>query len=201
MQKCYNITVTGKVQNMGFRSVVEYAGRMLALSGLVFNARNGSVRIICCGEEDVIGDFFQEIRTRGEQRGAVIEDIKEQEMPFIDLPDTFSRLFTDDDIDTGRKLDKGNDLLTDIKADTSAIRGDTSVLPEIKMGIDNLNVKFDSFITEQKEHNQWMKDHLIKMDEHNIKMDEHNIKMDEHNQWMKEHNQRLEKILEKLAER
>jgi hypothetical protein len=53
------------------------------------------------------------------------------------------------------------------------IKSDTSVLPEI-------NLKFDSFITEQKEHNQWMK---------------------EHNQWMKEHNQRLEKILERLAEK
>ncbi len=78
-------------------------------------------------------------------------------MPFIDLPDMFSRLFTDDDIDTGRKLDKGNDLLTDIKADTSAIRGDTSVLPEIK------NI-LGSFVIEQREHN-------TRMDEHNLHLE------------------------------
>lgn len=61
--------------------------------------------------------------------------------------------------DTNRKLDVGIGILKNIKSDTSA-------LPEI-------NSKFDSFITEQREHNQWMK----------------------------EHNQRLEKILERLAER
>ncbi len=187
MQKCYNITVTGKVQDIGFRSVVEYAGRLLELNGLVFNAKNGSVRILCCGEDDIIGDFFHEIRTRGEQRGAVIRDIKKQEMPFIDLPEMFSRLFTDDDIDIGRKLDKGNDLLTDIKADTAVL---------------------SSFVIEQREHNKEQREHNKKQREHNKRLDDHNqwmkehlVKMDDHNQWMKEHNQRLEKILEKLAEK
>lgn len=144
MQRCYNITVTGKVQDIGFRSVVEYVGRLLELNGLVFNAKNGSVRILCCGEDDIIGDFFHEIRSRGEQRGAVIRDIKKQEMPFIDLPDMFSRLFTDDDIDIGRKLDKGNDLLTDIKADTAVL---------------------SSFVAEQRIHNQHLEKILEKLTE------------------------------------
>ncbi len=185
MEKCYNITVTGKVQDIGFRSVVEYAGRLLDLSGLVFNARDGSVKIVCCGEDSAIREFFQQIRIRGKQRGAVIEDIKKREIPFdvIDLPDTFSRVLADDDIDIGRKLDKGNELLRDIKKDTSVlpdVKKDVSVLPDIKMGIGNLNTKFDSFITVQGEHNK-------RMDEHNKHLDEHNL--------------RLEKILEKLAER
>ena len=79
-----------------------------------------------------------------------------------------------------RKLDKGIEILSDIKGNTSAlpeVKGDTSA---IKVGIDNLNVKFGSFIVEQMEHNK--------------RMDEHNLRMDEHNR-------RLEKILEKLAER
>ncbi len=99
-QKCYNITVTGKVQDIGFRSVVEYAGRLFALSGLVFNARDGSVKIICFGEDSLVREFFQEIRSREEQRGAVIENIKKKEIPsgaidINDLPDTFSRVLTD----------------------------------------------------------------------------------------------------------
>ncbi len=156
MQKCYNITVTGKVQDISFRSVVEYAGRLLALSGFVFNARDGSVKIICCGEESVIRKFFQEIRTEGEQRGAVIKDIQKREIPFdIDLPDVFSKVTTDDDVDIGRKLDKGNDLLTDIKADTSAINS----------GIDALNVKFGIFIREQGEHNKRLEKILEKLAE------------------------------------
>lgn len=168
--KCYNVTVTGKVQDIGFRSVVEYAGRLLGLPGLVFNAKDGSVKIICCGEDSAIREFFQQIRTRGEQRGAMIKDIKKQEVPFdiIDLPDTFSRVLADEDIDIGRKLDKGNELLIDIKRDTSLlldIKRDTSVLPEIKAGMDSLNIKFDSFIRGQEEHNLHLERILEKLAE------------------------------------
>ena len=52
-----------------------------------------------------------------------------------ELPYEFSKVSSDDEIDLGRKLDKGNFLLTDIKADTS----------EINDGINNLNIKFDAF--------------------------------------------------------
>lgn len=160
MQKCYNVAVTGKVQDVGLRAVIEYAGRLLNLSGLVFNAKDGSVRIICCGESNEITEFSKEIKTRGEQRGAIIQDIKKQEIPIvIDLPYPFSRVLADEDTDIGRKLDKGNEFLRN--------------LPDMKNGIENLNVKFDSSLTEQRGFNQEMR----------------------------EHNQHLEKILEKLAER
>jgi acylphosphatase len=116
MQKCHSIIVTGKVQDIGFRSVVEHIGRSFGMPGLVFNAKDGSVKILCCGEESVIDNFTQTIRVRGEESGAEIEDIKEKVLPFnIDLPDEFSRVSSDDEIDLGRKLDKGNLLLTDIK--------------------------------------------------------------------------------------
>lgn len=130
MEKCYNITVTGKVQDIGFRAIAEYAGRLLDISGSVYNTKNGSVKIICGGEDSAIGQFVQQIRTRGEERGVVITDIKKREVPLDiidvkDLPYPFSRVLADEDIDLGRKLDKGNELLIDIKRDTS-------VLPEIK---------------------------------------------------------------------
>jgi len=96
-----------------------------------------------------------------------VDEIKSEEIAFeIYLPQRFLRLYTDELTDISRKLDKGNELLGDIKTDTSA-------LPEIK------NV-LNSYVEEQREHNQSMK---------------------EHNQWMKEHNQRLENILVKLAEK
>ncbi len=131
-------------------------GRSFGLPGLIFNAKDGSVKILCCGEDSVIDNFTQTIKVRGEESGAEIEGIKEQALPFdIDLPDEFSRVSSDDDIDIGRKLDKGNYLLTDIKADISGIRtdtsilpgikSDTSILPEINSGINNLNTRFDAF--------------------------------------------------------
>lgn len=161
--KCYNITVTGKVQDIGFRGIAEYAGRLLDLSGIVYNAKNGSVMIICRGDDSGIKDFSQEIMKRGVQKGALIQDIIRQELPFdIDLPYPFSRVLTDDDIDNGRKLDKGNELLTDIKGDTSAIKSDTAA---IKVGIDTLNAKFDSFIHVQEEHNLRLEKILEKLAE------------------------------------
>ena len=173
--------IIGKVQDIGFRALIEDIARIYDLKGFAFNDLDGSVKMVCCGGNEVIADFLEELKAKGTQRGAVIEDIAKKEIPFeIYLPQRFLRLYTDELADIGRKLDKGNELL-------SQIMSGTSELPNIKNGIDNLNAKFDSYIGEQREHNQWMKDHLIKMDEHN--------------QWMKEHSQRLEKILEKLAER
>lgn len=152
--KCYKTTITGKVQDTSFRSVVVYAG------------------------SSDITEFIREIKIRGERRGAVIQDIERQEIPtdiigINDLPYPFSRVLSDDDIDLGRKLDKGNELLTDPKGDTSVlpdIKGDTSA---IKMGIFTLNSKFDTL----------------------------NSKFDSFIHGQEEHNLRLEKILEKLAER
>jgi len=143
MQKCHSIIVTGKVQDIGFRSIVEHIGRSFGMHGLVFNAKDGSVKILCCGEDSVIDNFTQTIKVRGRESGAEIEGIKEQALPFdIDLPDEFSKVSCDDEIDIGRKLDKGNFLLTNIKSDTSGIKSDTSGIND---GINNLNIKFDAF--------------------------------------------------------
>jgi len=154
--KCYNITVTGKVQDIGFRGIAEYAGRLLDLSGIVYNAKNGSVMIICRGDDSGIRDFSQEIMKRGVQKGALIQDIIRQELPFdIDLPYPFSRVLTDDDIDNGRKLDKGNELLTDIKTGIN----------NLNVKFDTLNMKFDSFIHGQEEHNLRLEKILEKLAE------------------------------------
>ena len=154
--KCYDLTITGKVQDIGLRGIAEYAGRLLDLSGIVYNAKNGSVRILCRCEDSGIKDFSQEIMKRGEQRGALIQDIIKQELPIdIDLPYPFSRVLTDDDIDNGRKLDKGNELLTDIKTGIN----------NLNVKFDTLNIKFDSFIHGQEEHNLCLEKILEKLAE------------------------------------
>ncbi len=144
MQKCHSIVVTGKVQDIGFRSVVEHIGRSFGMPGLVFNAKDGSVKILCCGEDSVIDNFTQTIRVRGEESGAKIKGIKEQLLPFIDLPDEFSKVSSDDEMDIGRKLDKGNLLLTTMIIDN-------------KTGFNNLNTDlntgFNNLTTMMSEHN------------------------------------------------
>lgn len=148
MDKCHSIIVTGKVQDIGFRSVVEYVGRSFGLPGLVFNAKDGSVKILCCGEDSVIDNFTHTIKIRGEESGAEIEGIKEILLPFnIDLPDEFSRVSSDDEIDLGRKLDKGNFLLTDIKT-----------------GLNNLN-------TMMYEQNTRLEAHNTRLEAHNTRLE------------------------------
>lgn len=153
IQKCHNIMITGKVQDIGFRALIEDMAKLYDVRGFSFNDIDGSVKMVCCGENGTIADFLEEIKARGSQKSAVIEDITGEEIPFqIYLPQKFLRLYTDELADIGRKLDVGNDLLRNIKKDTS-------VLPDIKLVL-------ESYILEQQEHNQ-----------------------------------RLERILEKLAER
>jgi acylphosphatase len=174
MEKCFNIKITGKVQDIGFRTLIEDIAKIYDLRGFAFNDIDNSVKMVCCGENGSIPDFLEEIKDKGALKGVVIDNITIEEIPFkIFLPAKFMRLYTDELSDISRKLDVGVDVLINIKEDTK-------VLPDIKNGIDTLNTKFDSFIIEQKEHN-------MRMDEHNMRMDEHNM--------------RLEKILLKLAEK
>lgn len=145
MQKCYNVMVTGKVQDIGFRALIEDIARLLGLRGFAFNDIDGSVKIVCCGETGVINKFFNEIQARGMQKGVIIEDIAKEELPFhVYLPEKFSRIYTDEFGDLGRKLDIGIDVLRDIKADTSVL---------------------SSFVVEQRVHNQHLEKILEKIAE------------------------------------
>src|SRR4030042_6853215 len=149
MQKCHTIIVTGKVQDIGFRSVVEHIGRSFGMPGLVFNAKDGSVKILCCGEDSVIDNFTHTIKVRGEESGAEIEDIIEQTLSInIDLPEPFSKASSDDDIDIGRKLDKANLLLK---------TGFDNLNTDLNTGFNNLNTDlntgFNNLTTMISEHN------------------------------------------------
>jgi len=149
MQKCHSIIVTGKVQDIGFRSVIEYIGRSFGVPGLVFNAKDGSVKILCCGEDSVIDNFTQTIKVRGKESGAEIEDIIEQTLSInIDLPEPFSKASSDDEIDIGRKLDKANILLK---------TGFDNLNTDLNTGFNKLNTDlntgFNNLTTMISEHN------------------------------------------------
>ncbi|MFA4956143.1 MAG: acylphosphatase [Candidatus Methanoperedens sp.] len=155
MHKCHSIIITGKVQDIGFRSIVEHIGRSFGLPGFVFNSKDGSVNILCSGEDTVIDNFKQEIKSRGAANGAEIAGIKEQTLSInINLPEYFTKASADDDIDIGRKLDKANLLL---KAGFNNLN---TGLNDIKIGINNMttimleqNKRMMENSQDQKEHN------------------------------------------------
>jgi len=139
--------VTGKVQDIGFRALIEDIARLLDVKGFAFNDIDGSVKMVCCGETGVINKFFKEIQARGTQKGVIIEGIAKEELPFhVYLPEKFSRIYTDEFGDIGRKLDIGVDVLRDIKADTSVL---------------------SSFVVEQRVHNQQLEKILEKLADRN----------------------------------
>lgn len=166
--KRYNILLRGKVQHIGYRGIIEGTARKLDIRGYVFNDVDGSVKIACEGIQKSIETFINNIK---EFAKSDIESIEKKEVhEELYLPSVFSRVATDDYYEFSKKFDVGIDLLDGIKTDTG----------EMKRTLNSIDNTLGGFVTEQKEHNQWMKDHLIKMDEHN---------------------KHLEKILEKLAER
>ncbi|GFO96211.1 hypothetical protein ig2599ANME_0399 [groundwater metagenome] len=194
--KRYNILLRGKVQHIGYRGIIEGTARKLDMKGYVFNDIDGSVKIACEGLQKSVDAFISSMK---EFARSDIESIEKKEIhDEIFLPSIFSRVATDDYYEFSKKFDIGLDYLDGIKTDTGEIKSTlgemNSTLGEVKGSLNSMDNKLSGidntlgkFVTEQGEHNLWMKEHLIKMDEHN--------------QWMKEHNQRLEKILEKLAER
>ena len=125
---------------------------------------DGSVKMVCGGENGVIADFLEEIDARGSERGVVIHDITHEELPFqIYLPHGFSRLYTDDLADISRKLDKGVGILEHISNDTSELPGISKGIEGLNSKLDSFTIKFDSYIIEQKEHNQRLEKILLKL--------------------------------------
>ncbi|RLG28561.1 hypothetical protein DRO03_09545 [Methanosarcinales archaeon] len=45
----YNVTVTGDVQDIGFRKFIESAANSYHVRGYVFNDPDGSVKMLCGG--------------------------------------------------------------------------------------------------------------------------------------------------------
>ena len=165
MQKCHSIIVTGKVQDIGFRSIVEHIGRSFGIPGLVFNAKDGSVKILCSCEDSVIDNFTQAIKVRGAENGTEIGKIQEQTLSInIDLPYEFSKVSSDDEIDLGRKFDKANVLLStlivDNKTGNNEIKGG---LNEIKIGINNMTTIMLEQNTRMDKHNTRLEEILEKL--------------------------------------
>jgi hypothetical protein len=136
-------------------------------------------RIKTSGEISVIDEFLDEVRFKGIQKGAAIDEIEKKEITSeVYLPQRFLRLYTDELTDIGRKLDKGNDFLGEITRNTSELTRSNSELIRNTSELTRGNSELIRNTSELPE----IKSVLGLGDQ-------------------REHNKRLEKILEKLAEK
>ena len=188
----YNVTVTGDVQDIGFRSFIENTANSYHVRGYVFNDPDGSVKMLCGGSVESVNELFHAIQTRAPPGISIGQFVKDEIITDIDLniPSEFLKLGTDEISDIGRKLDKGVKLLEALPD----IKEGVSTLPDIKTGIDAMNMKFDVFTDEQRTFNQ-------KMGAHTKRLDGYIEEQREHNKLMGAHNLRLEQILQKLVEK
>src|SRR3989304_5185383 len=122
--KRYNITLRDHVQLLGYRGQIELIVKDLGLHGIVFNAPDGSVKVVAEGEEGVFDVFFDDLKRIREGVDIETKEISRD----ADLPIPFSRVATDETLEYMKRFDKGIDLLTDIKSDNSELLSNTNLL-------------------------------------------------------------------------
>ena len=87
------LTITGRVQGVGYRDWAITTGRRLDLTGWVRNRRDGAVEALVVGEEDAVGQMIEACR-----RGPPLARVDEIDVDPVDLdilPDGFTQLPTE----------------------------------------------------------------------------------------------------------
>jgi len=59
------ISVTGDVQRVGYRDIVQDLARKMGVNGFVENLRDGTARIVCEAEKEVLDEFISRINVKG----------------------------------------------------------------------------------------------------------------------------------------
>lgn len=99
-----NLVVEGEIQKRGFRKYVEGLAEQLSLSGIVYNADNGSVIVSCRGSEDdtEVSIFIEAVERFPSARVTRHEPSAE---PY--LPKDFSRVVQNYEKEIAERLDEG----------------------------------------------------------------------------------------------
>jgi len=143
-----NISITGDVQTVGFRTFVKNLADSLRITGCIKNLNDGSVVVVCEGEKGSIEQLIGET-TENPPSFANIEDVSVEYVEYIGEFDSFERMGDDapkeatlgdllgvmKNFDTKAEklvwlLSDMNNTLKDVKDDTSQIKADTGQIKE-----------------------------------------------------------------------
>ena len=86
------LTITGRVQGVGYRDWALHTGLRLGLTGWVRNRRDGAVEALVVGEEDAVGQMIEACR-----RGPPLARVDQIDVDPVDLdilPEGFTQLPT-----------------------------------------------------------------------------------------------------------
>ncbi|XRO76102.1 acylphosphatase (plasmid) [Methanocaldococcus sp. 28A] len=106
----YEIIIYGRVQHVGFRDRIENIGRGLGISGIIYNYKDGTVRILANFDSERKKKLFKEFIKELEDVDNLIkiERIEERELnTYIEFPEGINRISADDLIELNKKLDEG----------------------------------------------------------------------------------------------
>ena len=110
MATTYEIIIYGKVQHVGFRDRIENIGRGLGISGIVYNYKDGTVRILANFDSERKKKLFKEFIKELEEEDKLIKIDKIEEKAlntYIEFPEGINRISADDLIELNKKLDEG----------------------------------------------------------------------------------------------
>jgi acylphosphatase len=148
MATTYELRVYGKVQHVGFRDRIECIGRGLGISGVVYNHKDGSVRILANFDDEEDKELFKKYIERLEKKDKLIkiEKIEERKLDtYIEFPDGISRLSADDILELNKKLDEGVKYIKLIFGELECINSKLDSIDK------RLDAKFDIIIKILKE--------------------------------------------------
>jgi acylphosphatase len=110
MATTYELKIHGKTQHVGFRDKIENLGHALGVDGVVYNYKDGTVRILANFDDEELKEFFKRSIKFLEKKDNLIkiEGIEEKELnTFIEFPSGINRISADDLLELNKKLDEG----------------------------------------------------------------------------------------------
>ncbi len=110
MATTYELKIYGKVQHVGFRDRIEDIGRGLGIDGVVYNYKDGTVRILANFNSEKKKRLFKEVIKELEEDDNLIniDKIEEKELKsYIEFPKGINRISADDLLELNKKLDDG----------------------------------------------------------------------------------------------
>lgn len=99
MVTTYELKICGKTQHVGFRGRIENLGHALGVDGIVYNYKDGTVRILANFDDEEIKEAFKNsIKLLGKRDELIeIEKIEEKELnTFVEFPSGINRISADD---------------------------------------------------------------------------------------------------------